>query len=164
MDKVNFLTRNEAAKLLNISTRTLDRRVAKGAIPTVRHKGNILFEKEKIKELKNNLDKPFTEVLKSSNKDEKLPVVKDQYEKMLNVFLEQTRKEIEKKDQKIQELSYHIGSLEEKLKSSVPLLESKKYEENLQKKLYRAKIARITFLILFIALSIFFTIFEIYFR
>lgn len=165
MSKKLLITREEAAKMLDISTRTLDRKVANRLLSIVKKKGRVLFDKNEIENnVNNDQDKTARVVIGSSKKE--LSVNNESHN--LTIILEHVQKEVEKKDRKIHELIYQIGQLQERIKNSVPLLEAKKTENelkinenNLKEDLMQAKISKWVLIFFYIASILGVTIFEI---
>ncbi len=129
------LTRKEAAELLNISTRSIDRYIKSGKIRTKKDWKVVCVNDEDIDKLRNTWD---------SNQEIILPTKKEkQDDSDENNFVETTvstnkslsvldniyvdlKKELNKKDSIIQDLSIQLWRAEEIAKNSVSLVEFKK--------------------------------------
>lgn len=136
-------TREEAAQILEISTRTLDRYVKSGKIRAKR-KGKIVYIHDDDLEMQKNgepeLVRPTDRIRKgsaestsseypdivifdepTSNGFSRKPVMVDYRD-----LYEETLRKVAEKDRIIQDLSYRTGQAESELKNSVSMIEYKK--------------------------------------
>lgn len=131
---IKFITRAQASEMLRLSMRTIDRYIRKKGIKTRREGKNLLILESDILPLMQNssfeqeiLDQEnFTlEDQETSNHDDtqNIQLTGVSQELLIKKFLEQTRAELMKKDEKIEMLQYKVGQLETRLEQSVPLLE-----------------------------------------
>ncbi len=148
----DYLTREEAAQDLEISTRTLDRYVQRKIIKPHRRGKRTMFMRSDIQALANTPN-PQTHVVDSSAS---LPVEQNPQLQALISLAQEMHGEIRKKDQEIAHLSFELGKYQEIAKNSVPLLESRKQEiakdeqiSHLQRDLIGARLGRYVFLSLF---------------
>lgn len=130
------LTRKDAADLLNISTRSIDRYIKSGKIRTKKDWKVVLVNEEDIDKLRNSWE---------SNQEIILPTKKEKKQVEENEFIEAEEKvttskslsvldniyedlknELNKKDSIIQDLSIKLWRAEEIAKNSISLIEFKK--------------------------------------
>ena len=150
------ITREEAASVLNISMRTLDRYTKNGKLRTHLSPGrNILIhekdlekfvptEKEKRKNSTSN--KSATPKKKAAPKIENVPraeavevKTENVEEKVFRELYEETSKDLKQKQEKLEAASFRVGQLEAQLKNSVPLLEHKQQEKEMLSESSRLK-------------------------
>lgn len=129
------LTRKEAADLLNISTRSVDRYIKSGKIRTKKDWKVVCVNEEDISRLKNNWDS-IQEVILPSKKENNtnndsdfvtdyIPSDSKSLSVLDNIY-DDLKKEIIKKDSVIQDLSIKLWRAEEMAKNSISLIEFKK--------------------------------------
>lgn len=130
------LTRKDAADLLNISTRSIDRYIKSGKIRTKKDWKVVLVNEEDIDKLKNSWDSNQEIILPT--KKEKKQVEENDFvdtegkvttSKSLSVLdniYEDLKNELNKKDSIIQDLSIKLWRAEEIAKNSISLIEFKK--------------------------------------
>lgn len=129
------LTRKEAADLLNISTRSVDRYIKSGKIRTKKDWKVVCVNEEDISRLKNNWD-AIQEVILPSKKENNtnndsdfvtdyIPSDSKSLSVLDNIY-DDLKKEIIKKDSVIQDLSIKLWRAEEMAKNSISLIEFKK--------------------------------------
>ena len=145
------LTREQAAEILGISTRTLDRRIRKWILSHEKRANKVYLSEEEVKNYKSH--KEVESVVLESSTASKTPVkvVKPEIDtkeliqkiwqhmdeslgKFLEVLAEKDKK-IEEKNQIIFALQQRVGELEMKLKNTValPLYQEEKKELILEK-------------------------------
>jgi excisionase family DNA binding protein len=131
-------TREEAAELLGVSTRTLDRYVKSGKLRTkLSASRNILIHKKDLEKLGKNLSPkkptPARPVVKQKFEEtEAVEVATENVEeKVFRELYEETNKDLKMKQEKLEAASFRVGQLEAQLKNSVPLLEHKQKEQEL---------------------------------
>lgn len=122
------IDRDEAAKELNISTRTIDRYVRSGKIRSQKKWKKIFLNTQDIEILKNWWIQEDYEVIKPREKQEETGFITKSIETSRSIknLYEDTLRVIEKKDDVIKDLSYRLGKAEVELKNSIPILEYKK--------------------------------------
>lgn len=118
------IDRIEWAKLLNMSTRTVDRYIRSWRLRSKKIWKKIFLHSDDVEILKNwwiqqeyEIIEPQSQIINFS-KSETWVDYKDLYE--------ENKKVIEKKDEVIKDLSYRLGNAESELKNSISLLEYKK--------------------------------------
>lgn len=150
MKNDRYISRPEAAKLLDVSLRTLDRYVRKKNMRTKRSGRNILIVREDILQM---VKRPVleSEVVSSHNGSEntseqrrnEIPSAdlstSGETNSVVRQFLEDYRQQLAAKDQKIEVLQYRVGELESQLKTSVPLLEHTTSASKKDKKLQESQ-------------------------
>jgi excisionase family DNA binding protein len=122
-------TRQEAAELLGISTRSVDRYIKAGKLRSKKD-GKIVYLKWSDVDTILNWGKIQQEIIVPNKPaEEKAVTPKNSHKEssgMLETIYTDLKKEIEKKDLTIQELSQRLGRAEEVAKNSVSLIEFKK--------------------------------------
>jgi len=145
------LTREQAAQILWISTRTLDRRIRKGIFTYEKRSNKVYLSEEEVKNY--NQHKNISNVvyeattgttsetstsLSALNTEELVAKISTQFEKNMDKFIEMLKekdKKLEEKTQMILVLQHKVSELENKLKHTValPLYEEEKKELILEK-------------------------------
>lgn len=138
------VSRKEAAKILNVSTRTLDRYIRQQKISTLQRGRNITFALDELRAFQQKRDQhiqpeldinenTFIQDLKNiDTQSQPTPTNSPNpptEEKIYKNLYEETSREIKKKDELLQGANYRVGQLEAKLQNMVPLLEFKKQKE-----------------------------------
>lgn len=140
--KKDFYTipREEAADNLGVSTRTLDRYLKTGKLKFKSVGRNVFvhaLELKKLTELflkkKSKQEKQSSPGRSQNEKVEPIMTVDNNIEEKIfrNLYTEATS-ELKLKQEKLEAASFRVGQLEAQLKNSVPLLEYKQKEEELQ--------------------------------
>ncbi|MCK5471852.1 helix-turn-helix domain-containing protein [Candidatus Gracilibacteria bacterium] len=132
-------TREEAAKLLGVSTRTLDRYTKRGKlrVKLSADRKILIHAKDLEKIAKHSLPEKTFAKRKTSSKGKTEPVAAEAVEvttenveeKVFRELYEEANKDLKQKQEKLEAASFRVGQLEAQLKNSVPLLEHKQKEE-----------------------------------
>lgn len=134
------VTREEAASTLGVSTRTLDRYVKSKKLRSklspsrtvLIHSGDLekLAKKNPIK--KSAPRKAAAEKVEAAPEAEAYEIeTEDTEERVFRELYEDASKELKSKQEKLEAASFRVGQLEAQLKNSVPLLEHKQKEQEL---------------------------------
>lgn len=132
------IDRNEAARRLSVSTRTVDRHIQAGRIRTKRIGKKMYLHEDDVETLRESEgwdngeefviidkeDRPEPEIV-HREKNVTLPTMKDSSIDFWTLYRE-AQQAIIKKDGVIQDLAYRLGKSESELKNSIPLVEYKK--------------------------------------
>jgi excisionase family DNA binding protein len=130
------IDRNEAARRLSVSTRTVDRHVQAGRIRTKKIGKKIFLHEDDVETLRLTEVSEDTEeyvVMDSSEKPE--PEIVHREKKIVHreaggidfpTLYREAQDHIMKKDEIIQDLSYRLGKAETELTNSIPMVEYKK--------------------------------------
>lgn len=118
------LTRDDASKMLGVSTRTVDRYIHSGKIRTKREGKVIMLHKEDVSQVKWGGVQTDYEVL--APKPTVVPSIGYDPREAQNEILRMLETVIRDKDQLIQELTFKLGRLESEMTNTVPRLEHKK--------------------------------------
>ena len=152
----NTLSRKEAAALLGVSTRTLDRYVKKKIITSHRRGRHTVFVREDVEALLTEPTPSASHVVSPSSK-ETLPGTPQPDITAFATLIAEMNEQIQQKDAHIAKLHYELGQLQEREKNSVPLLEMRNEKRENAKKVQeaieearRAKTGRFFFFILFV--------------
>jgi len=147
------LTREQAAKILWISTRTLDRRIRKWILSHEKRGNKVYLAEEEVrnynkhKEVSNvvyqstvssNIPEQSTNLSTNFNQEELISEISKHMEKNMDKFLKiliEKDKQLEEKNKIIFALQHKVGELETKLKNTValPLYQEEKEELILEK-------------------------------
>jgi len=132
-------TREEAAKLLGVSTRTLDRYTKQGKlrVKLSADRKILIHVKDLEKIVKHPLPEKTFAKRKTSSKEKIEPVAAEAVEvttenveeKVFRELYDEANKDLKQKQEKLEAASFRVGQLEAQLKNSVPLLEHKQKEE-----------------------------------
>lgn len=161
------LDRQQVSDLLKVSTRTLDRYVAKNVFSTQRKKGKLFFhakevedflhtnntesidnsrhiQSTRLQEIQNQfasefsrnftaepVSQPMAKEVKlelPSQKEMQLEMEKNMYKQLYEKMQELHASQLDR----LQQASYRIGELEHKMQNTVPLLEAKNKQEEIQ--------------------------------
>ncbi len=149
-NKVKYIDRQTAAKLMNVSTRTLDRYLRKSKLKSIKRNHRIYVKKNDIDGYINKykVDECVSQVsqtdvtdnlFKNYPEDTKLDALQNTDDKQLvqlckNLYLE-FKKDIEQKNEKLQSANYKIGKLETEISQMVPIIDKKKSDYE-----YRTKV------------------------
>lgn len=120
------LDRDEVAKILEISTRTVDRYIRSWKIRSQKKWKKIFLNDQDIEIIKNWWIQEEYEVIKPREKQEVYVSRVEDWAKSIKILYEEAIKAVEKKDDVIKDLSYRLWRAEVELKNSIPLLEYKK--------------------------------------
>lgn len=118
------IDRTKWAKILDVSTRTLDRYIRSGKIRSQKKWKKVFLNSEDVNVLKNWWIQEDYEVIQS-REIEVNPFTKTDLVSYKNLYQDIVHK-IEQKDNLIKDLSYKLGNAEAELKNSIPLIEYKK--------------------------------------
>lgn len=129
----SLFDRNEAAKFLEVSTRTLDRYVQKKKLNPLRKKGKLFFRKEDLEQEKMSQQVHNPHVLSASTSDD------TEAETKYKILWEESKEQLQQKERLLLELNHRLGFLEAELRHSVPLLESQNNEQQLEETLLLQK-------------------------
>lgn len=150
-----MMTREEAAEILGISTRTLDRYVRKKMLKPHRRGRRTMFVRIDVESL---MEAPATRshVVSHSQPNETLPDTPSPDMTAFAGLIREMNEQIQKKDAHIAHLNFEMGKLQESVHNSVPLLEMRNEKEShqqhvieLQEEVGKAKTGRLLFFILF---------------
>ncbi len=155
------VTRSDAANLLEVSTRTVDRYIRSKVLSARKKGGNILLSEEEVSNFKvsrfqnahgaspdvegrahrhiNNVDKVLDSETFEMEEQEAPALVKaapmeSSREKVFEELYDLSRREIREYHNKLEASNYRLGQLETQLKHSVPLLEFHEQSEVLREK------------------------------
>lgn len=157
------VTRNQAAEILEVSTRTIDRYIHSKKLSFKKKSGNILLSEEEVSNFKiarfqneygaspnvegrahkhiNNVEMPKIYDAETGEMEEKVPertVAKAEgthvREKVFEELYDLSRREIREYHNKLEAANYRLGQIETQLKHSVPLLEYQETSEALKEK------------------------------
>lgn len=121
------IDRESAAKMLEISTRTIDRYIRSGKIRTTKKWKKIFLNNQDVEIIKSWWIQEDYEVIRPTEKENTGFTIKPlDSSKNYRSLYEDSLKIVEKKDEIIKDLSYKLGRVEVELKNSIPILEYKK--------------------------------------
>ncbi len=170
-DPIKYITRFQASEMLGLSTRTIDRYIRKKGIKIRKEGKNILLLESDILPLSRDIpvehevvgQEDYANAEHTATTEQKL-VFSPSQEVLIKQFLQQTREELSRKDEKIESLQYKIGQLEARVEQSVPLLEAQneRHEaaqkteqiEKLSLQIKRTNLVKNLYLLLFLLLAL----------
>ena len=126
------LTRQEVAKILDISTRSVDRYIKSWKLRSKKRWKVVYVNKNDVENLKSWWTKIHEVIIPEKNKNKKEKIVESSSIEIhwenntLNTIYKDLRDEISKKDEIIQQISIKLWRAEEIAKNSVSLVEFKK--------------------------------------
>ncbi len=120
------IDRQKWAKILEVSTRTLDRYIRKGKIRSQKRSKKIYLNDQDVEILKNWWIQEDYEIINNQNNISSSSFIQKSTWSNFKELYESSQRIIERKDQIIQDLSYRLGNAEAELKNSIPILEYKK--------------------------------------
>lgn len=175
-----LLTRQEAAKYLKVSTRTIDRYVTQNKLSVTKENGNVLLRYQELELLKKDKNTVAAQIIEPNiTNTNSLQIENNEEIKKYKILYEEAKQNIENRDDLLRQMHYKLGSLESESKNKIPILEAQntKFELNsklqqvskendlLKKKLYSARNGRTVFfavsLFLLFLLLVFFLITEL---
>ncbi len=118
------LTREDASKMLGVSTRTIDRYIQAGKIRTKRDGKVIMLHKEDVTHSKSGGEQKDYEVI--APKPTLVPTIGYDPREAQNEILRTLETVIREKDALIQELTFKLWKIEAEMNNTVPRLEHKK--------------------------------------
>ncbi len=133
MTQTNY-SREQAADLLGISTRTLDRQLKSKKIKYSRIQGRVRIYQHELEKLADLFGKKLIteENIIEKEKPKALSLAKKDHEEFYKILYEDTKIELRETYKQLQGTNYKLGKLEEQLKTAVPLLEYKNKNEELE--------------------------------
>ena len=141
-DENTFLNRVDAAKYIGVSTRTLDRYIAKGKLSVTREHGHVLLLIKEIDVIKNEKNTTATQVIENTKQSRAEPentndiALHNQFAQEAHkyqVLYNDAKQELEKKDDLLRHMHYQLGILETEGKSKIPMLEAQNEKQELEK-------------------------------
>ncbi len=146
-DENTFLNRADAAKYIGVSTRTLDRYIAKGKLSVTREHGHVLLLIEELDVIKDSKNPTATQVINNSHKKKSENIqneniqtsdisLQNQFAQEIHkykVLYDDTKQELEKKDELLRHMHYQLGVLETEGKSKIPMLDAQTAKQDLEK-------------------------------
>lgn len=118
------LTREDASKMIGVSTRTVDRYIHSGKIRTKRDGKVIMLHRDDVQQVKGGWTQTDYEVI--APKPTLMPSIGYDAREAQNEILRALETLIREKDSLIQELTFKLGKLESEMTFTVPKLEHKK--------------------------------------
>jgi excisionase family DNA binding protein len=126
-----LVSRQQAAKIIGVSTRTIDRYIAQEKFSIVRKGGKVLLDERELEEFKSNKNPVVAQVVKSSSKktttkSNESPLVSESSfeETKYQILYENAQQEVIKKEEVIRTMHYQLGTLETAAQNSIPALEA----------------------------------------
>ena len=124
------IDREDGAEMLGISTRTLDRYIRSGKLRAKKRGKKVFLHTEDVMRMKESDTSDIPRMHPKSEEEMALEPTSQFITKPLIVsykdLYEESKAQLARKDELIQDLSYRLGNLESELKNSIPMLEYKK--------------------------------------
>lgn len=130
MSKEFLVSRQKASKILGVSTRTIDRYIAKEKFSIVREEGKVFLDSRELEEFKVGKNPVVAQMVQHSLSS--LDKEEEKEEKKYKILYEASKEEGEKKDEMLRKMHYKLGILETEAKQSVPLLEAETLQIQVQ--------------------------------
>lgn len=118
------LSREDASKMLGVSTRTVDRYIHSGKIRTKRDGKLIMLHKDDVSQVKGGGEQTDYEVI--APKPTLMPSIGYDAREAQNEILRMLETVIREKDALIQELTFKLGKMEADFNNTVPRIDHKK--------------------------------------
>jgi len=140
------LSRKEAAEILKVSTRTLDRYIKSKKVSHKNVAGRVVLNRDEIEGM--NKSRSHRKVKRNTTKNKKqvfeieTPYKKEENaeEKVYQKLYEEQRIEVKLFQQRLEGANYRVGQLESQVKASVPLLDHQKVLTAAKKDKYNKKV------------------------
>lgn len=123
------ITRQEAANVLNISTRTLDRYIRSKKLRSKKIWKQVFLSDEDVEKLKNwwlQEDYEIIDNIRTETISQEIIIPEKEEKVSYRRLYEQVRSDLEKKNKLIEELSYNLGKTQKELENSISMLDFKK--------------------------------------
>lgn len=135
-----LVTRQKAAKIIRVSTRTIDRYIAQEKFSIVREDGKVLLDSRELEAYANGKNPVVAHVVKEKKKSTPKPdsqsVALSSDGEKYKILYEEIRSDAEKKEDLLRGMHYKLGVLETEAKNlqgtTVPLLESENEKQDLE--------------------------------
>lgn len=146
------LSRKEAAELLKVSTRTLDRYIKSKKLSSKNIAGRVVLNRDEIDAMKSKRPHRKVKRNKSQNKKQIYEInasyveskneekKENAEEKVYKALYEELKLEVKVFQQRLEGANYRVGQLESQVKSSVPLLDHQKVLTEAKKDKFNKKI------------------------
>ncbi len=138
------LSRKEAADIMKVSTRTLDRYIKSKKLSSKSIAGRIMLSSDEIAGIGNK--RPHRKVSKSTGQKKVYEIntsnieTNDTEEKVYRKLYEELKMEVKIFQQRLEGANYRVGQLESQVKASVPLLDHQKVLTEAKKDKYNKKV------------------------
>ncbi|HID91921.1 TPA: hypothetical protein EYG96_02255 [Candidatus Gracilibacteria bacterium] len=152
-DQNTFLHRADAAEYIGVSTRTIDRYIAKGKLSVTREHGNVLLLKEELDVIKENKNSSAAQVIGKQKSAKQTISQENTTDLSLNnqfaqeihkykVLYDDVKQELEKKDDLLRQMHYQLGVLETEGKSKIPMLDAQTERQELEKNISNLEVEK----------------------
>lgn len=124
MGEEKLLTRQEAAHMLRVSTRTVDRYISDQKISVVKDQGRSMLRKSEVETL---ITPNVGQIIHS-------PALREEFEESAKykILYEEAKEEVGKRDELIRHMHYRLGALETEAKAMIPMLEATNKQKELE--------------------------------
>jgi len=140
-----LVTRQKAAKIIGVSTRTIDRYIAQEKFSIIREEGKVLLDSRELQEYTNGknpviaqviAEKPITQTSKTSPQ---VHTQNSEFSGKYQILYEEMKSDMGQKEDLLRGMHYKLGVLETEAKniqgSTVPLLESENEKQKLEEQI-----------------------------
>ncbi len=141
-----LVSRQKAAQILGVSTRTIDRYIAQEKFSVVRDDGKVLLDSRELKNHKNGKNPVVAQVVRSHSSSSKNPEISHPSTELseispeilkYKILYEELKNETSQKEGLLRQMHYKLGVLETTAQNTIPVLEAenaqKEIEEDLEK-------------------------------
>jgi len=148
--KLYELSRKDAAQILKVSVRTLDRYISKRTVTSKNIAGRILLNHDEIVEfakqtrvhkgIQRKLAQTFQTINVDKNEIAEPDIVAAVEDRIYRKLYEELKDDVKVFQQRLEGANYRVGQLESDLKASVPILDHQKLLTGHKKEVYNKKI------------------------
>lgn len=139
MSEEKLISRQEAAKMLRVSTRTIDRYIADQRLSVVKDQGRSLLRRTEVLELKDLKSPIIGQVVSALSHREEFEDTSK-----YKILYEDAKEQVEKRDELLRHMHYQLGKMEVEAKNMVPLLEANTKQQQLETKVIALQSENIT--------------------
>lgn len=131
-----LLSREEAAEIIGISVRTLDRYIAKKRFSIVRRSGKVFLRKDEVERYRSVNEASTGEIVEDGRMEMAMShFAPSQEDGKYKILYEESLNTIEKKDAMLRQMHYQLGILENEAKHNIPLLQAQNSQKELEQKI-----------------------------
>jgi predicted transcriptional regulator len=135
-EEATLISREEAAEMIGVSVRTLDRYIAKKRFSSIRRAGKVFLRREEIENYKSVAEARTGEIIEEDGIEMGMAHVPYYSEEgKYKILYEESLNTIEKKDAMLRQMHYQLGILENESKHNVPLLEAQSVQKDMEEKI-----------------------------
>ena len=136
LEETPLISREEAAEMIRVSVRTLDRYIAKKRFSSVRRAGKVFLRRDEIENYKSVNEASSGEIIEHGSMEMGISAFSLHAEEgKYKILYEESLNTIEKKDAMLRQMHYQLGILENEAKHNIPLLQVQTFQKDLEEKI-----------------------------